>query len=261
MQVWNVLHMACWKCTTYKFAKNLPSLYHRTTLSGYIFATKACINNWKKLVKQQYLLNMSWQYDELLPTNRAEIGLGVWGTPANFNRFRVLASLLHWHRSTEVNQTSHNLWLSPGLVHYIYTFRGSCSLRNSARCNIYIVSKSYILLYLQHYYTTLEQCASGKLCGVWQGRELGSFCSWLAPPIFRRAAITLGIGPHSSSTTIFHFCYCLKEAGQVLQKKAWWITEQVFTGWMPFLLHNQQCLTTEWHWLTELRFYVPLDTN
>jgi len=25
----------------------------------------------------------------------AEIGLGVWGTPANFNSFRVLAALLH----------------------------------------------------------------------------------------------------------------------------------------------------------------------
>jgi len=25
----------------------------------------------------------------------AEIGSGVWGTPANFNRFRVLATLLH----------------------------------------------------------------------------------------------------------------------------------------------------------------------
>ena len=28
-------------------------------LSGYIFATKALIDNWKKLVKQQYLLHMS----------------------------------------------------------------------------------------------------------------------------------------------------------------------------------------------------------
>jgi len=30
----------------------------------------------------------------------AKISWRVWGTPANFNRFRVLASLLHWHRST-----------------------------------------------------------------------------------------------------------------------------------------------------------------
>jgi len=29
-------------------------------LSGYIFGIKACIDNRKKLVKQQYLLHMSW---------------------------------------------------------------------------------------------------------------------------------------------------------------------------------------------------------
>jgi len=32
-------------------AKKSPSVHHRTTLSGYIFATKACIDNPKKLVK------------------------------------------------------------------------------------------------------------------------------------------------------------------------------------------------------------------
>jgi len=30
-----------------------------------------------------------------------EIGLPVWGTPANFNRFRVLAALLHTQSSSE----------------------------------------------------------------------------------------------------------------------------------------------------------------
>jgi len=34
-------------------------------LSGYIFATKARIDNRKKLVKQQYVLHMSPQYGEL----------------------------------------------------------------------------------------------------------------------------------------------------------------------------------------------------
>ena len=33
--------------------------HHRTNLSDYIFANKACIDNRKKLVKQQYLLHMS----------------------------------------------------------------------------------------------------------------------------------------------------------------------------------------------------------
>ena len=50
--------------------KKSPSAHHRTTLSGYIFATKARINNRKKkLVKQQYLLQMSPQYGGLRPTS------------------------------------------------------------------------------------------------------------------------------------------------------------------------------------------------
>jgi len=50
-----MLHATHWKCRAQKIAKNLPSGHHYTTLSGYIFANKACINNQKKLVKQQYL--------------------------------------------------------------------------------------------------------------------------------------------------------------------------------------------------------------
>ena len=68
----------------------------------------------------------------------AEIGLLVWGTPANFNRFRVLASLLHRRRSPEANQTLQDVWLSPELVHNIYIFgalapplREFCQLQNS----------------------------------------------------------------------------------------------------------------------------------
>jgi len=54
----------------------------------------------------------------------AEIVSVVWGTPANFNAFRVLASLLQRRRSTEANQTLHDVWPDPGLVHYIYIFLG-----------------------------------------------------------------------------------------------------------------------------------------
>jgi len=42
----------------------------------------------------------------------------VWGTPANFNGFRVLASLLQRRHSMEANQTLHDVLPSPGLVHY-----------------------------------------------------------------------------------------------------------------------------------------------
>ena len=41
-----------------KDRKKFVSGHHRTTLSGYIFATKAHIDNRKKLVKQQYVLHV-----------------------------------------------------------------------------------------------------------------------------------------------------------------------------------------------------------
>ena len=50
----------------------------------------------------------------------AEIGLGVWGTPANFNRFLVLASLLQRRRSPEANQTLHMLGRLLGCYTYIH---------------------------------------------------------------------------------------------------------------------------------------------
>ena len=56
----------------------------------------------------------------------AEIIWQVSGTPSNFNGFHVLALLLHRCHSTEVKQTLHNVWQSPGLVHHIYIF-GGCS--------------------------------------------------------------------------------------------------------------------------------------
>jgi len=51
-----------------------------------------------------------------------EIGLPVWSTPANFNSFHLLALLLHQCHSTEVNQTLHDVWPSPGLLHCIHFF-------------------------------------------------------------------------------------------------------------------------------------------
>jgi len=69
MQVWNVLHAASRKCETQIIAKNSTSGHHCTTLSGYIFATKAHIDSRKKLVKQQYLPHMSLQYGGLQPTS------------------------------------------------------------------------------------------------------------------------------------------------------------------------------------------------
>jgi len=60
----------------------------------------------KKLVKQRYLPHM-FSYHNTVNFARltAEIGSGVWGTPANFNGFRVLAALLHGTLVVGVSQT------------------------------------------------------------------------------------------------------------------------------------------------------------
>jgi len=95
--------MCCARLAGNAGRKNSPSGHQRTTLSGYIFATKARIDN-RKNVKQQYLLQMPSQYGELGPL-AAEIVSLVWGTPANFNGFRVLAALLHGTLLVGVSQT------------------------------------------------------------------------------------------------------------------------------------------------------------
>jgi len=92
--------------------KKSPSGHHRTTLSGYIFASKAHIDNRKKLVKQQYVLHISSSYGELWPP-AAEIGSVVWGTPANFNRFCILAALLRGTLAVGISQILRNEQRAP----------------------------------------------------------------------------------------------------------------------------------------------------
>jgi len=77
---------------------------------------------------QKDILNsnmVSSQYGELSSLT-VQISWRVWGTPENFNGFRVScfgsASLLHWRRSSEVevNQTLHSVLPSPGLLHTLH---------------------------------------------------------------------------------------------------------------------------------------------
>ena len=99
MQVWNVLRAARWKYRTQKIAKKSPSGHHRTTLSGYIFATKARIDNWKKHVKQQYLLQMSPQYGELRLSSGWDLSARL-GHPCKFQLVSRLGSVTARHSSS-----------------------------------------------------------------------------------------------------------------------------------------------------------------
>jgi len=64
-----------------------------------------------------------------------EIGSGVWGTPANFNGFRVLAALLH---GTRVVGVSHTAALNRGR-HLHSAGRPPRALAHISSCKLYYI--------------------------------------------------------------------------------------------------------------------------
>ena len=92
--------MCCTRLAGNAGPKNLPSGHHHTNFAGYIFATKACIDNWKKtLVKRQYLPHVSSQYGEFRPTNSWD-PFGSLGHPSKFQLFSRLGSVTAQHSSS-----------------------------------------------------------------------------------------------------------------------------------------------------------------
>jgi len=93
--------MCCTQLAANTGRKKSPLRHHRTTLSGYIFRTKACINNRKK-----NLLNTNTS--STCPVNMVNFGLltaeirwRVWGTPATkFQRVLRLGSVTAWQSSS-----------------------------------------------------------------------------------------------------------------------------------------------------------------
>ena len=99
-----MLHAARWKCRMQKVAKKSPSAHHRTNLSAISSQLRQVSTVGKKL--------LSSNISSVCPHNMvnfgplaAEIDPVVWGSPANFNGFRVLAALLHGSQVVSVSQT------------------------------------------------------------------------------------------------------------------------------------------------------------
>jgi len=88
-----------------KSRQKSPSGHHPTTLSGYIFATKALIDNRKKKHLRSNMSSRCPHNMVNIGPLASEIASVVWGTPANFNGFRVLAALLHGSQAVSVSQT------------------------------------------------------------------------------------------------------------------------------------------------------------
>jgi len=91
--------MRCTRLAANTGRKKSPFRHHRTTLSGHIFATKAFIDNRKKLVKQQYVLHMSPQYGRLRPTSGWDL-LTSFGNPSKFQPVLRLDSVTARHSSS-----------------------------------------------------------------------------------------------------------------------------------------------------------------
>jgi len=128
MHVWNVLHAARWNKG--RITQKSTSAHHRTNLSGYMFASKAFIDNRKKFLKQQHLLHhMSYNVVNFDRHTNGWDRLASLGHPSKFQRVSrfLLASLLHRRHSNEVNQTLYDVWPAGRLVDWytIYTFLGA----------------------------------------------------------------------------------------------------------------------------------------
>ena len=159
MQLWYVLHAGRCKYRTQKLRKKSPSGHHSTTLLGYIFPTMACINNWKKNFLNS---NISSTY----PHNTAnfdplttEICSGLCGTPANFNRFRVLPLLLQRRCSLEANQTLHMFGCLLG-CYTIYTFSGAFAPDGILPCANFTLRPSLAFSYIGS--VTARHSSSGR---------------------------------------------------------------------------------------------------
>jgi len=103
-QVWNVLHAARWKYRTQKVVKNR----HLDTIPQLCPAISSQLRHLSTIGKKLLSSNISSTCIHNmvnLGLLAAEIGQVVWGTPANFNGFRVLAALLHGTLVLGVSQT------------------------------------------------------------------------------------------------------------------------------------------------------------
>jgi len=175
----------------------------------------------KKTVKQQYPLHMFSQYGKLPPIT----GWDCFTSLVDLSKFQRVSRLAFVTAATSLTRGQPNFarfWPSPGLVHDIYIFGGSCPLTE-----FFLVQNS---LYVEVLHSLILAAllqgtpASAVSQTFWRGTRNGiTEPSQRAPPMFGWAAITLGIGPHSS---LHLFCLnwlhawiymeCLKTVGHII---------------------------------------------
>ena len=148
--------MCCTRLAENTGCKKSPKIRHLRTITQLCRAVSLQRRH-VSTIGEKNLLNSN--ISSTCPHNLANFGLltaeivAVWGTAANFNGFRVLPSLLQRRCSPEANQTLHDVWPSPALVHYMYIFGRSCPLTEfcPVQNSLYVqVLRSPILTALLH---------------------------------------------------------------------------------------------------------------
>ena len=136
---------------------------------------------------------------------------GLWNNPIcckspshkTFNTLSTLTAFFRLHRRPTKLCTTFGRLLR---WHTIYTYSGLLSTDGILPGAKFTLHPS--LLYWQRYCKALQQRASAKLCGMVQGIELRNFRR--GRHLFGWAAITLGIGPHSSLSLL-----CFRQDRQI----------------------------------------------
>ena len=176
-------------------------MHHRTTLLAYIFAAKACIDNQKKkLVKQQYLLHMSSQYGELPSTS-------------GWDHFRSLGHPSKYERVSRLRFVTAPTSFTGGRPNFArclaVSWAGTGALPQTeffqVQNPLFVQDlRSPTLAALLH-----DTPAAGVSQTLWRGtRNRITKLPQRAPPIFGRAAITLG-SHHVGHRPTFYFSFLL----------------------------------------------------
>ena len=152
---------------TQKSRQKSPSGHHRTTLSGYIFATKARIDNWKKPVKQQYVLHMSPQYGELRPTSGWDRFTSL-GYPCKFPLVLCLGSVTARHLVVGVSHTL-RCWTEGAT----YIRQGDHHVGHWPTLRVFSVFDSQLMLTLLHdlLHLVINAFSTGLLERAYSSRE------------------------------------------------------------------------------------------
>jgi len=85
--------------------KKSQKIHHLGTIAQLCRAVSLQLTNVSTIGKNLLNSNISSTCPHNMVNLTAEIGLPVWGTPANFNGFRILAALLLGTLVVSVNQT------------------------------------------------------------------------------------------------------------------------------------------------------------